>query len=184
MRLEEDEEEDDELQSSVLSVLGGEQELAKVRMEEQGLHAPETAEPSVSAKEPHKALRPAEFMQVALPMALSPLPIVKLDPPSTTSTPVPSTTTSDGETLFPTQGLQPPSILAPIAAEPAPKHQKASPSPLADVEEHSAEEAPEKSTAPPKTTQHMSSTELLCGGAAVVAIVGVVAYSAVAYCRK
>uniref|UniRef100_A0A3Q3VSL8 Uncharacterized protein n=1 Tax=Mola mola TaxID=94237 RepID=A0A3Q3VSL8_MOLML len=184
MRPEEDEEEDDDLQTSVLSVLGGEQELVKVRMEEQGLHAPETEEPSVSAKEPHTEMRPAEFMQVALPMALPPLPIVKLDPPSTTSTPVPSTTTSEAEALYSTQGLQPPSILAPIAAEPGLKHQKASPSPLDDVEEHSAEDAPEKPNALPKTTQHLSSTELLCGGAALVAIVGVVAYGAVAYCRK
>ncbi|XP_070785341.1 bcl-2-like protein 13 [Enoplosus armatus] len=191
-RTEEEEEEDEELQTSVLSVLGGERELVELREEEQDLQAPETEELLVSAEEPHLEKEPAEFMQVVPPMALPPLPIVRFDPPSTTSTPVPSTTTSEAEELYSTQGLHPPAILAPMAAEPPKeslKQLKFSQIPLSDVEEHSVEAsqaAPEKPepTAPPKTTKPLSSTELLCGGAALVAVVGVVAYGAVAYCRK
>lgn len=184
---EEKEEEDEELQTSMLSVLGGERELVE---EVQDLCAPETEEPQVSAEEPHLERRPAEFMQVVPPMALPPLPIVKLDPPSTTSTPVQSTATTEAEEHYSTQGLHPPSILVPLSAE-APmeniKEQKFSQIPLSDVEEHlveASEAAPEKATALSKTAQPLSSTELLCGGAALVAIVGVVAYGAVAYCRK
>ncbi|XP_035533240.1 bcl-2-like protein 13 [Morone saxatilis] len=188
-RTEEEEEEDEELQTSVLSVLGGERELIELREEEQDLQAPETEELLVTAEEPHVEKEPAEFMQVVPPMALPPLPIVRLDPPSTTSTPVPSTTASEVEELFSTQGLHPPSILAPMAAEPPTEsleQLKFSQIPLSDVEEHSVEASQEKPepSALPKTTKPLSSTELLCGGAALVAIVGVVAYGAVAYCRK
>ncbi|KAM9334535.1 uncharacterized protein ABDE67_021079 [Symphorus nematophorus] len=187
-RTEEEEEEDEELQTSVLSVLGGEKELA-----EQGLRAPETEELLVSAEEPHVERETAEFRQVVPPMALPPLPIVRLDPPSTTSTPVPSTTTSEAEELYSIQGLHPPAILAPLAAEPpteSVEQPKFSQILLSDVEEHSVEasqaapEEPEPTPAPPKTSKPLTSTELLCGGAALVAVVGVVAYGAVAYCRK
>ncbi len=191
-RTEDDEEEDEELQTSVLSVLGGEGELVKLREEEQDLQPPETEELLVSAEEPRREREPAEFMQVVPPMALPPLPIVRLDPPSTTSTPVPSTTTSEVEELYLAQGLHPPAILAPLAAEPpieSVEQLKFSQIPLSDVEKHSAEAsqaAPEKPepTALPKTTNPLSSTELLLGSAALVAVVGVVAYGAVAYCRK
>lgn len=197
-RTEEEEEEDEELQTSVLSVLGGERELVELTEEEQDFQAPETEEFLVSSEEPLVEKEPAEFMHVVPPMALPPLPIVRFDPPSATSTPVPSTTTSEAEDLYSTQGLHPPSILAPMAAEPPVESQtleqlKFSQIPLSDVEEHSVEtsqEAPEKlepQPADPKTTKPMSSTELpvlLCGGAALVAVVGVVAYGAVAYCRK
>ncbi len=191
-RTEEEEEEDEELQTSVLSVLGGERELVELREEEQDLQAPETEELLVSVEEPHTEKEPVEFMHVVPPMALPPLPIVRLHPPSATSTPVPSTTTSEAEELYSIQGLHPPSILAPMAAEPPTEsleQLKFSQIPLLDVEEHSAEAsqvAPEKPepTAPPKTSKPLSSTELLCGGAALVAVVGVVAYGAVAYCKK
>lgn len=192
-RTEEEEEEDEELQTSVLSVLGGERELVELREEEQDLHAPETEGLLVSAEEPHVEREPAEFMQVVPPMALPPLPIVRFDPPSTTSTPVPSTTTSEVEELYSSQGLHPPSILAPMAVEPPTESLEQlqfSQIPLSDVEEHSEAEAsqaaPEKPepAVPPKTPKPLSSTELLCGGAALVAVVGVIAYGAVAYCRK
>lgn len=184
-RTEEEEEEEEELQTSVLSILGGERELVELREEEQDLCAPGTEELQVSAEEPHVERNPAEFMQVVPPMALPPLPIVRFDPPSTTSTPVPSTTTSEAEEIYSAQGLHPPSILAPMATE-APTEEsleqlKFSQIPISDVEEHSA---PENPTSPPKTSQPLSSTELLCGGAVLVAVVGVVAYGAVAYCRK
>lgn len=189
---EEEEEDDEELQSSVMSVLGGERELVELREEEQDLQAPETEELLVSAEEPHLEREPTEFMQVVPPMALPPLPIVRLHPPSTTSTPVPSTTAPEIEELFSTQGLHPPSILAPVAAEPpaeSSEEVKFSLIPLSDAEKHSTEASPvepekPEPTAPPKTSKPLSSTELLCGGAALVAVVGVVAYGAVAYCRK
>lgn len=191
-RTEEEEEDEEELQTSVLSVLGGERELVELREEEQDLQAPETEELLVSAEEPHVEREPAEFRHVVPPMALPPLPIVRLDPPSTTSTPVPSTTTSEVEELYSTQGLHPPSILAPIAAEPPAaslEQLKFSQIPLSDIDEHSVKEseaAPEKLKTQPTSpkTKPLSSTELLCGGAALVAVVGVVAYGAVAYCRK
>lgn len=191
-RTEEEEEDEEELQTSVLSVLGGERELVELRQKEQDLQAPETEELLVSAEEPHVEKEPAEFRHVVPPMALPPLPIVRFDPPSTTSTPVPSTTTSEVEELYSTQGLHPPSILAPIAAEPPAaslEQLKFSQIPLSDADEHSVKEsgaAPEKlepQLTSPKT-KPLSSTELLCGGAALVAVVGVVAYGAVAYCRK
>lgn len=172
------------MQTSVLSVLGGERE------EEQDLHAPETEELLVSAEEPRREKEPVEFRHVVPPMALPPLPIVKLHPPSTTTTPVPSTTTSEAEELYPSQGLLPPAILSAMAAEPpavSPEQLKFSQIPLSD--EHSEKEsqaAPEKLepqlSAP--ETKPLTSTELLCGGAALVAVVGVVAYGAVVYCRK
>ncbi|XP_069571886.1 glutamate-rich protein 6 [Brachyistius frenatus] len=191
-RTEEEEEDDEELQTSVLSILGGERELVELREEEQDLQAPETEELLVSAEEPHLEREPAEFRQVVPPMALPPLPIVKLDPPSTTSTPVPSTTTSEAEELFSTLGLHPPSILAPMAAEPPAvslEQLKFSQIPLSDVDKHSVKEskvAPEKLEPQPAAseTKPLSSTELLCGGAALVAVVGVVAYGAVVFCRK
>ncbi|KAK2859059.1 hypothetical protein Q5P01_003679 [Channa striata] len=188
-RTEEEEDEDDELQTSVLSVLGGERELVELREDEEELQAPET-ELLVSAEEPHVEEEPAEFRQVVPPMSLPPLPIVKLDPPSTTSTPVPSTTSSEVEELYSTQGLLPPSILTAMAAEsPVERLQQLqfSQIPGSDVEERSVKAAAEKtrrrSTAP-ETRKALSSAELLCGGAALVAVVGVVAYGAVAYCRK
>ncbi|XP_026217340.1 bcl-2-like protein 13 [Anabas testudineus] len=188
-RTEVEEEEDEELQTSVLSVLGGERELVDLKEDEEDLQAPETEELLVSAEEPRVERELRGFRKMVPPMTLPPLPIVKLDPPSTTSTPVPSTTTSEVEELYSTQGLHPPSILAPMAAEPAIEsleQLKFSQIPLSDVEEHSVKgsQAAVPQPTAPKTTKSLSSTELLCGGAALVAVVGVVAYGAVAYCRK
>ncbi|KAM4614759.1 uncharacterized protein ACJ7VT_010012 [Polymixia lowei] len=194
----EEEEEDEELQTSVLSVLGGERELAELREEEQDLQTPETEEFLVSAEEPHVEKERAEFMQVVPPMAMPPLPIVKLEPPSTTSTPVPSASASEVEELFSKQELHPPPVLAPMAAEPSAESQpldqsKFSQIPLRPAEEPSvttSQAVPAKTEPEPtvtKTTKARSSTELpvlLCGGAALVAVVGVVAFGAVAYCRK
>lgn len=188
-RAEEEEEEDEEMQASVLSVLGGDRELVALREDEQDLQAPETQEFLVSSEEPYVEREPREFRHVVPPMALPPLPIVKLDPPSTTSTPVPSTTTSEVEELYCTQGLLPPSILAPMAPEPPASslaQQQFSQIPLTDVDKHSVKAAPEKLQPQPTApkTKPRSSTDLLYGGAALVAIVGVVAYGAVVYCRK
>uniref|UniRef100_A0A096LVS4 Uncharacterized protein n=1 Tax=Poecilia formosa TaxID=48698 RepID=A0A096LVS4_POEFO len=99
--------EDEELQASILSMLSVERELA-----EPDLQTPEAKELLVSAEEPH-----AEFRHVVPPMALPLLPILKLDPPSTTTTPVPSTTASEVEEQYSTLGLHPPSILSPKAPE-------------------------------------------------------------------
>lgn len=185
---EEGEKEEDDLQTSVLSVLGGERELRELRVveEDQELHAPETEELLVSVEEPQVEMEPTELMQVVPPMALPALPIVKLHPPSTTSTPAASTTTSEAEEPYSTQGLHPPCILAPMAAAgnltEDDERSEFSPIPLTGAEEHSPV-VPEEATGPAKT-KPLSSTELLCGGAVVVAIVGVVAYGAVVYCKK
>ncbi|XP_060885892.1 bcl-2-like protein 13 [Labrus mixtus] len=184
-----EEDEDDDLQSSVLSVLGGERELVELREEEEmDLQAPETEGLLVSAEEPIVEKEPAEFMQVVPPMALPPLPIVRLHPPSTTSTPIPSITTSEAEEPYITEGLHPPFIFAPTES---PEHLKFSQVLLSDVEEHSAEssEAATEKSEPqpsplPKTSKPQSSTKLLIRNAALVAVVGIVAYGAIAYCRK
>ncbi|KAM8908181.1 uncharacterized protein AB9W97_005671 isoform 2-T2 [Spinachia spinachia] len=181
---EEEEEDDEELRTGVLSVSGGEGELVELSEEEQDLPPPESEELLVSAEEPRMQKKPAEFMQVVPPMALPPLPIVKLDPPSTTSTPVPSAASCEAEELYAARGLQPPSILAQVAADPpSGRPPRFSRIPLTEAEEHSLQSpraAPEKPEAP----KQLSSSGLLCGGAALVAVVGVVAYGAVAYCRK
>lgn len=184
----EEEEEEEDLQTSVLSVLGGERELCDFRAveEDHDLHAPETEELLVSVEEPQVEMELAELMQVVPPMAMPALPVVKLHPPSTTSTPAPSTTTSEAEEPFSTQGLHPPCILAPMTAAGNPtkgdERLEFSPISLTDAEEHSPA-VPEEAIGPAKT-KPLSSTELLCGGAIVAAIVGVVAYGAVAYCKK
>lgn len=183
---EEEEEEDEELQTSVLSVLDGEKELMELREDDEDLHAPETKELLVCAEETHVVREPAQFRRAIPPMTLPPLPIVKLHPPSTTSTPVPSTTASEAEELYSSEGLHPPSILAAEPPAESLKQKKCSQIPLSSVEEHSVKASPAalRKTDPqaaPKTSKPLSSTGLLCGGAALVAVVGVVAY---AYCRK
>lgn len=167
----EKEEEDEELQESELSML-------------QTLEAEEVL---VSLEEPHVEREPSEFRRVVPPMALPPLPIVKLDPPSTTSTPVPSATTSEVEELHPSQGLQPPSILVPTAAEPPQQgldRAGFSDTSLLEAEEHSVKPTPPSEQGRAAKTKSLSSSELLLGGAALVAVVGVVAYGAVVYCKK
>ncbi|KAM9327608.1 uncharacterized protein KZ484_019073 [Pholidichthys leucotaenia] len=184
-----EEEEDDEMQRSVLSILGEEKGLGELREEEQDLQAPETEELLVSSEEPQVEEEAVEFRQVVPPMALPPLPIVRLDPPSTTSTPVASATTSEVEDLYSTQGLHPPSILAPVAPQLPAVSLQFSQLPLSDVDKHSgkkskmASEEQERQPTAPKT-KPLSTTELLYGGAALVAVIGVLAYGAVVYCRK
>lgn len=178
---EEEEEEDEELQTSVLSILGGDRE--------QEIHAPVSEELLMSAEETGLGQKPAAFTHAAPPTALPPLPIVKLDPPSTTSTPVHSITTTEAEELYCAQGLRPPSILAPASPEaPAENMEQQQSEEIPLPEQSSVEAAPaareETSTRPKTTEPSLSSTQLMCGGAALVAIVGVVAYGAVSYCRK
>lgn len=179
----EEEEEVDELQTSVLSVLGGERDV--------DIQAPQTQELLVSAEDPHIEAEIVEFMQVVPPMALPPLPVLTLDPPSSTSTPIPSTTTCEAEELYSTpQGLHPPSILVPMnptvesaalddvkLSQISPKHSVLASQVTTQERDHTK----------PKPAKGLSSTDLpilLCGSAALVAVVGVVAYGAVAYCRK
>lgn len=183
-RTEEEEEEDEELQTSVLSILGGEREAGEVERE---IHAPVPEELLVSAEESCLGKKSAEFTHAApLP---APLPIVKLDPPSTTSTPVHSVTTAEAEELYCAQGLHPPSILAPASPESAAEsieQQQFQQLPLPDQSPvKAAQAAREKTSTQAKATiPPLSSTEWVCRGAALVAVVGVVAYGAVAYCRK
>lgn len=179
----EEEEEDDGLQTSVLSLIGDERELAELREgeTEEELHAPRTEDLLVSAEERRVGREPPEFMQVVPPMALPPLPIVRLDPPAATSTPAPSTAAPEAEEVYSTQGLHPPPILA--AAESVLESSEQSQSSQSSAEGPQAAPEEPQSTALPET-EPLGATELLCGGAVLVAIVGMVAYGAVAYCRK
>lgn len=182
---EEEEEEDEELQTSVLSILGGEREPFEMQQE---IHAPVTEELLVSTEESCLGKKSAEFTHAVPLTALPPLPIVKLDPPSTTSTPVHSITTAEAEELYCAQGLHPPSILAPASPETPAENieQQFQQIPLPEQSSVEATQAArEKTTTPPKATKPpLSSTELMCGGAALVAIVAMVAYGAVAYSRR
>ncbi|XP_021177864.2 bcl-2-like protein 13 [Fundulus heteroclitus] len=179
----EEDEEDEELQANVLSVLGVERELA-----EPDLQAPETKALLVSEENPHVESKPAEFRHVVPPMALPLLPIVKLDPPSATSTPVPSTAAYEADEHYSTQGLHPPSILSPKAPELPDESPEAkfSQIPLQDDGEHSVKAALKRLEPQPGApkTKSLSSSELLFGVAALVAVVGVVAYGAIVYCKK
>ncbi|XP_055018272.1 uncharacterized protein LOC129411454 isoform X1 [Boleophthalmus pectinirostris] len=155
-----------------------------VEMEED-IQAPQTQELLVSAEEPHIETESAEFMHVVPPMALPPLPILQLDPPSNSSTPVHCTSAGDPEELLSTPlGLHPPSILTPMShptvktavddPELSQKHSVRAPSPQ---REH-------LKSKPAKTQTFTEVPVLLCGGAALVAVVGVMAYGAVAFLRK
>nr|XP_057934372.1 bcl-2-like protein 13 [Doryrhamphus excisus]XP_057934373.1 bcl-2-like protein 13 [Doryrhamphus excisus] len=152
----EDEEEEEELQTSVLSVLGGESERQEL---------PEPAEEAHTEQE-----AAAEVMQVVPPMALPPLPVLRLEPPSATSTP-----TAAEELPYTAPGLLPPSSTRPPVEPPAEGLELTHEKPLSEERGH-----PAKGSAGPTTELPV----LLCGGAALVAVVGVVAYGAVAYCRK
>ncbi|XP_068611445.1 bcl-2-like protein 13 [Brachionichthys hirsutus] len=171
-------EEEEQLQTSVLGVLGWEREVGGFgeTNKEEDLCAPKTQELLVSAEE-HPRQR--EFMQVVPPMALPPLPLVRLDPPSTTSTP--STTACEAEEIYPALRLLPPSTLAPEPVIESPEQLQLSQISLSEATQ-TAPEKPEQTAAP--KTGPLGPTELLCGGAVLVAVVGVVAYGAVAYCRK
>ncbi|KAJ0012571.1 hypothetical protein NQD34_016905 [Periophthalmus magnuspinnatus] len=140
---------------------------------------------SVESEEDIQAPQTSKFMQVVPPMALPPLPILQLDPPSNSSTPVLSSSTGDPEELLSTPlGLHPPSILAPInppivktAADDPESSQKHSDQASSPQREHFKSK-------PAKTQTFIEVPVLLCGGAALVAVVGVMAYGAVALLRK
>ncbi|XP_056132675.1 histone H3.v1 [Lampris incognitus] len=187
---EDEEEEEDELQTSVLSVLGGEKELAELREELRGLHAPQTEELLVLAEEACAVKKPVEFMHVVPPMALPPLPIVRLQPPSTTSTPVPSVTSPEVEPPYPTQELHPPPVLAPVEVS-APlvdsqtlNQSKFSQTAPTSGEVTASQAETEKTNTSSKPAGSPELPALFCGGAALVAVVGVVAYGAIVYCKK
>jgi len=207
----EEDEEEEELQSSVLSVLGGDSELAELREEEELDQATRGTAVALLEEEPlHRSV-----MQVVPPMALPPLPIVRLEPPSSTSTPVPAPAVAEPEQQLQLSALQaqlhPPPVLA-AAATGGPEEGTAGGSPPLDRAPHPVEEAATAATAaaashgapapaeaeseekagmentgPKKQGPERSPGELpmmLCGGAALVAVVGVVAYGALVYSRK
>ncbi|XP_077401659.1 uncharacterized protein LOC144035655 [Vanacampus margaritifer] len=119
------------------------------------LQAPETEELLFSSEQ-HQT----EFMQTLPTMASPPLPVFRLEPPSATSTPTPSATATE-ETQYAPPGLLPPSsILPPVVAQDVPSEEES------------------------KAGGPAGLPVMLCGGAALVAVVGVMAYGAVAYCRK
>nr|XP_046153121.1 bcl-2-like protein 13 [Oncorhynchus gorbuscha] len=215
MLAEEEEEEDgslgeeEELQASVMSVLGGERELAELREEELDTQEllpssevsadhQETMDLMMSvAEELFVQEEPAEVSHATT--VSMPMPVWKLEPPSASSTPVPSIPTLSelhSELQYSMQEqLHPPPVLGPGAPQP-PDERQTNSQPESSVSLHAAQETqeippvtqevpPEKTEAEPATW--LPATELpvlLCGGAAMVAIVGVLAYGAVAYCRK
>uniref|UniRef100_A0AAV2IXY2 Bcl-2-like protein 13 n=1 Tax=Knipowitschia caucasica TaxID=637954 RepID=A0AAV2IXY2_KNICA len=144
---------------------------------EEDIWAPQSMEIIVLAEDPHIEAEPTEFMQVVPPMALPPLPILQLDPPTPTTF---CTTFTEAEELFSTpQLLHPPSILTPRKTavddpESSQKHSLQATSPQREQLE----------SKPAKTHAITDVPLLLCEGAALIAIVGVVAYGAVALLRK
>lgn len=136
---------------------------------DEDIQAPQTQELLVSVEEPHTDTESTEFMQVVPPMALPPLPILKLDPPSNIPTPDLSTDTED---LPSTLGLHPPPILGPVNA---PTFNTAAE--LSSARDHSES----------KGAKNETSSEipvLLCGSAALITVIGVMTYAAVALHRK
>ncbi|CAL8337810.1 unnamed protein product [Arctogadus glacialis] len=221
-------EEEDDMQSSVLSMLGGEQELEELRREQEQQEEEEEEQPRhlssqllVAAAE--DALRAGGRHHLSgreASTATAPMPIFKLQPPSSTSTPVPSITSPSSsssssscrpsevveEQRYSRQELLPPPVLVPVVAgQPAaaaaaesraPDQPRFSQVPLGSVGE---EKVPGHGTPQNPTTEAPAaaaaaaaaepagSTDLpmmLCGGAVLVAVVGVVAYGALAYGRK
>lgn len=190
------EEDEEEMQSSMLSVLGGERELAELReemrtaralSENHGLRGPETVEFLMSMEDPliqHKGAAVSHVTYVTPPMAM---PVVKLEPPSATSTPVPSIPTPSevAEQLSSMQELHPPPVLPQPQEESQTEGQSESSVTLPEAKEPIAAEVQEQTQ--PEAPRSRPPSDLpvyMCGGAVLVAIVGVAAYGAVAYCRK
>ncbi|XP_046878974.1 bcl-2-like protein 13 [Hypomesus transpacificus] len=186
------EEDEEEMQSSMLSMLGGERELAELRGEissthpraqaDQGLRGPETVELLMSMEDPFQHL--AHVTHVTPPMAM---PVVKLEPPSATSTPVPSIPTAAevAEQLYSMQELHPPPVLPQPQLESQTDSHCESTGTLPDAAEPTITEVQEKTQPEASLTpSHTEMPVLLCGCAALVAIVGVAAYGAMVYCRK
>ncbi|KAK7886105.1 hypothetical protein WMY93_025726 [Mugilogobius chulae] len=151
------------------------------------IQAPQTVELQVLVEEPHIEKEPAEFMQVVPPMALPPLPILQLEPPSNIFTPVLCTGARGPEKLLTPQGLYPPSNLTPMS----PSIEKTAEKNLRDSQEHSVQASSSSPTQkeqlkskPAKTQTFTEVPVLLCGGAALVAVVGVLAYGAMALLKK
>ncbi|XP_071242167.1 bcl-2-like protein 13 [Salvelinus alpinus] len=202
-------EEEEELQASVMSVLGGEGELAELREEEldtqELLPSSEVSADQQETMDLMMSVAEELFVQeepseVSHATTVSmPMPVWKLEPPSASSTPVPSIPTLaelHSELQYSMQEqLHPPPVLGPGAPQP-PDERQTNSQPESSVSLPAAQETqeippvtqevpPEKTEAEPATS--LPATELpvlMCGGAAMVAIVGVLAYGAVAYCRK
>ncbi|XP_029521735.2 bcl-2-like protein 13, partial [Oncorhynchus nerka] len=201
--------EEEELQACVMSVFGGGGDMSEFREEE--LDTQEllpSSEVSVDHQETMDLMMSVaeELFVQEEPVELShattasmPMPVWKLEPPSASSTPVPSIPTLaelHSELQYSMQEqLHPPPVLGPGAPQPPDQSQTNSqPESLASL--HTAQETqeippvtqevpPEKTEAELATSLHATELPvLLCGGAAMVAIVGVLAYGAVAYCRK
>ncbi|XP_019898147.2 uncharacterized protein LOC105030150 [Esox lucius] len=199
---------EEELQASVMSVLGGERELAELREEELAGQAvlpssevsarqqvPQTSDPppSVERRETWVQEEPAAVSHTTT--APMPMPVWRLEPPSASSTPVPSVPTLaelHSELQYSMQEqLHPPPVLGPGAPQPPDTSQTTSqallPAAQATQEVLPSTQVvpPEKADAEPATSTSDSELPvLLCAGAALVAVVGIVAYGAMAYCRK
>ncbi|XP_020346569.1 bcl-2-like protein 13 [Oncorhynchus kisutch] len=201
--------EEEELQACVMSVIGGGGDMSEFREEELDTQEllpssevsadhQETMDLIMSvAEELFVQEEPVEVSHATT--ASMPMPVWKLEPPSASSTPVPSIPTLaelHSELQYSMQEqLHPPPVLGPGAPQPPDQSQTNSqPESLASL--HTAQETqeippvtqevpPEKTEAELATSLHATELPvLLCGGAAMVAIVGVLAYGAVAYCRK
>ncbi|XP_029617207.1 bcl-2-like protein 13 [Salmo trutta] len=200
--------EEEELQTSVMSVLGGgdmsefrEEELDTQELSpssEVSADHQETMDLMMSvAEELFVQEEPVEVSHATT--ASMPMPVWKLEPPSASSTPVPSIPTLaelHSELQYSMQEqLHPPPVLGPGAPQP-PDQSQTNSQPESSVSLPTAQETqeipPVTQEVPPEKTEaelatSLPATELpvlLCGGAAMVAIVGVLAYGAVAYCRK
>ncbi|CAL8386131.1 unnamed protein product [Gadus morhua 'NCC'] len=204
-------EEEDDMQSSVLSMLGGEQELEELRREqeeEEEEQQPRHLSSQLLVAVAEDALRAGGRRHLSgreASTATAPMPIFKFQPPSSTSTPVPSITSSSScrpsevveEQRYSRQELLPPPVLVPVvagqpaAAAAAADQPRFSQIPLGSVgdEKVPGHRTPQNPTteAPAAAAEPAGSTDLpmmLCGGAVLVAVVGVVAYGALAYGRK
>lgn len=186
---------EDEMQGSVLSVLGGEREMAEMadlvgemvsatlraRADQGDQLTPETVGVLTVAK-----------LEEELPLHTATLPIVmptvKLQPPTAASTPVLSATTPSelAAHIQAMQELHPPPVLSPPSeVEDLTQYTfESTGSPAADTAEGSVTGSDKTVKTEPKDPVPPPPSErptLLYGGAALVALVGVAVY---AYCRK
>ncbi|XP_062374170.1 bcl-2-like protein 13 [Sardina pilchardus] len=199
----------EELQGSVMSVLGTERELAELRAEQEvqawrgdapGLKAPKTMDLLMSVEEPELQEEPEE---VVWPLLSSTPPPAIPEPPATATVPLPVPTVSppvlvDPEfkplkevpSLQPRLEPQPPRKAHKVPLVETQKEPLAEPvaAPLAVEEsfdiptkEVPATQEPEPDV-PPSSAFELSS--LLYGSAALVAVMGIVAYGALALSRK
>lgn len=193
----------EELQSSVMSVLGTEKELAELRVEQEvralrgdapELKAPKTMDLLMSVEEPELQEEPEE---VVWPLLSSTPPPAIPEPPAPVPLPVPTVSSpvlvdpefkplKEVPSLQPRLEQQPPRKAHKVPLVETQKEPAAAPLAVEESFDITTKEVPvtqePEPAVPPSSAFELSS--LLYGSAALVAVMGIVAYGALALSRK